>query len=81
MVVIPFESFDPPILSALLEDIITRDGTDYGAVELSLDKKKDQLMHHLRQGDAFIGFDSITESCMIISADQANEVGLLDHAE
>lgn len=81
MVVLPLESFEASTLDALLADIVTRDGTDYGDVELSQDEKIAQLLHTLQRKKAFIGFDSISESCMIISAEEANEVGLLHYAE
>lgn len=80
MVVLPLDSFEKPILNALLADIVTRDGTDYGDVELSQEEKISQLMRRLQSKQAFVAFDAISETCMIISADQANEVGLLDNA-
>lgn len=80
MLVIPLESFEASTLESLLVEIVTRDGTDYGNVELSQDEKAAQLLLSLQRRESYIAFDAISESCVIISAEQANEVGLLDHA-
>ena len=37
---IPFETIDPQTLERLVEDFVTRDGTDYGLEERTLEEKK-----------------------------------------
>lgn len=81
MIVLPLESFQTATLDALLADIVTRDGTDYGDTELSQDEKIGQLLQNLQQKLAYIAFDAISESCVIISPEEAQAARLLDHAE
>ncbi|MFP4348431.1 MAG: YheU family protein [Thermodesulfobacteriota bacterium] len=49
-----------------MEEFITREGTDYGAVEASLEKKVQEVMDHLRTGNVVVVFDRSTESCNIV---------------
>ncbi len=79
MVILPLESFNLDILNALLEDIVSRDGTDYGEIELRQEEKVSQLLVSLKLKKAFVGFDAISETCIILAADQASEMGLLDY--
>ena len=81
MTVIPLANFASDTLHALLADIVTRDGTDYGDTELSQDEKIGQLLLNLEQKLAYIAFDAISESCVIISPEEAQAARLLDHAE
>lgn len=60
---IPYNSFKPEILRAVIEEIITREGTDYGEQILSLDKKIDQAMSRLKTGRALITYDEKTQTC------------------
>lgn len=75
--IIPLDSFDSQVLSAVIEEMVTRDGTDYGEVELSVDDKCEQVLHLLRDKTLFISFDSATETCNLIDAPAARELGLL----
>lgn len=54
---IPHERLDPETLHRLLEEYVTRDGTDYGGVEASIERKIDDVLRLLRQGKAAIVWD------------------------
>jgi uncharacterized protein YheU (UPF0270 family) len=62
---IPWERVDAETLHAIIEDFVTREGTDYGAKEVSLDRKVDQVMAQLRLGSAFLTYDSATETVSV----------------
>lgn len=49
-----------------MEEFITREGTDYGEVEASLEKKVQEVFDQLKAGKAAIVFDQSTESCNIV---------------
>ena len=66
---IPYQSLDPETLQALLEEIITRDGTDYGEVELTLEQKITQALRALEEGKACIKFNVKTETCSLAMHD------------
>jgi uncharacterized protein len=69
--VIPAGQLSADALQGLIEEFITREGTDYGEVEWSLDQKVAQVRMQLSRGDAVIVFDIAAESCTIMPRDQA----------
>jgi uncharacterized protein YheU (UPF0270 family) len=64
---IPPQQLSVEVLDALIEEYITREGTDYGDVEYSLEQKLTQVKRQLANGQAMIVFDPVTESCTLIS--------------
>lgn len=68
---IPAEQLSPEALQGLIEEFITREGTDYGEVEWSLSDKVEQVRGQLRRGEAVIVFDIAAESCTLMPRDQA----------
>lgn len=69
--IIPHQDMPRETLARLLEEIATRDGTDYGAAEYSLEAKVKHLQTALTGKNAVLWFDQETESCAIISAEKA----------
>ncbi len=63
---IPVEALSPQALDGLIEEFVTRDGTDYGAEERTLDDKKDAVRRQLDSGDVAIVFDPETQTSNII---------------
>ena len=63
---IPTRAITPDALNGLIEEFVTRDGTDYGAEETSVGDKKTAIMAELGRGTAVIVFDTDTESCNIV---------------
>ncbi|MEC8080890.1 MAG: YheU family protein [Marinomonas sp.] len=64
---IPFESLAPETLDNVLSDIVSRDGTDYGDYDLSLDQKREQALRALKSGDAVLLFDTESETIQLVS--------------
>lgn len=64
---IPPEQLSPEALQGLIEEFVTRDGTDYGAVEFDLDEKVHQVCAQLRTGASVIVFDPVAETCTIVT--------------
>lgn len=64
---IPYQELSEQALQALIEEFVSRDGTDYGEQEVSLGRKVKQVEDLLRQGSVVIVFDSHTESCDIVA--------------
>ena len=63
---IPQDAISADALDGLIEEFVTRDGTDYGFEERSLREKKSAVMTQISRGDAVIVFDPDTESCNIV---------------
>ena len=53
-------------LQTLIEEFITREGTDYGLVEKGLEEKILEVTHQLESGEAHIIYDLIEESTNIV---------------
>ncbi|MBL1277378.1 MAG: YheU family protein [Ectothiorhodospiraceae bacterium] len=67
---IPFQQLSPDTLQAIIEEFITRSGTDYGEQEIPLPQMRQQVLDQLEQGTAVIVYDDETETCTILpSAD------------
>jgi uncharacterized protein YheU (UPF0270 family) len=64
------DQLSPQALRGLVEEFVTRDGTDYGAVERSVDEKIAQVEAQLASGEVRIVFDPETESANLVPARQ-----------
>ena len=67
--IIPINKLSAAALKGVIEEFITRRGTDYGAVEASLDAKFKQVKNQLKNGTAVLLFDDETETTNIFLAD------------
>ena len=65
---IPAEELAPETLRGLVEEFVTRDGTDYGAVERSLEERVEKTLEQLRSGEARVVFDPELGSANIVLA-------------
>lgn len=70
--VVPWRRLDSELLRSVIESFVNREGTDYGALEISLDEKVYQIKAQLERREAFIVFDGETESVTIVTAQQAS---------
>ncbi len=66
---IPATQLSSDILQAVIEEFITREGTDYGAEDYSLEQKVQQVKRQLDSGRAMIVYDPVTESCTLLLKD------------
>ena len=62
---VPWQRLAPETLRALIEEFITREGTDYGRQERSFEAKIADVQRLLERGHAKIVFDAETQSCDI----------------
>jgi uncharacterized protein YheU (UPF0270 family) len=60
------DELSPEALRGLIEEFVTRDGTDYGAVERSVEEKIAQVRAQLASGEARLVFDPTTETANIV---------------
>ena len=65
---IPWQTLRPETLRAVIEEFISRGGTDYGLREASFDSKVAEVYRLLRGKKARVVFDLETESCDIREA-------------
>jgi hypothetical protein len=69
-VVVPHKQLAPEVLRAVIEDFVTREGTDYGSQEHSLAQKHDSVLKQLDRGDAFIVFDPESETVTLLRREE-----------
>ncbi|MEH6549791.1 MAG: YheU family protein [Pseudomonadales bacterium] len=74
MLLVPYDQLSEAALSGMMEEYVSRDGTDYGEQELSLDAKVGRLRVQLQRGQVVIVFDSETESCNLFTAEQFQQM-------
>lgn len=67
--IIPVNKLSAVALKGVIEEFITRGGTDYGAVEASLETKFQQVKNKLKDGSAVLVFDDETETTNVFLAD------------
>ena len=73
---IPPESIEAALLVSMLEEYASRDGTDYGVRELSLEEKVDRLRAQLRSGKLAIVHDLASEQWDLLNDKQLAELEL-----
>jgi uncharacterized protein len=66
-VVVPYTELEPALLHAVVESFVLREGTDYGAKEVSFETKVARVIQQLQSGEARILFDPESESVTIVS--------------
>ena len=71
--IIPHHLLSPEALRGVIEAFVTREGTDYGAQEVSLDTKVVQVQQQLDEGTAVIVYDEDTDSCTIQPTNEISE--------
>ena len=59
--IVPWQEIPPETLDNLIEEFVTRDGTDYGEQEIGTGTKVAQVREQLRRGQASVVFDDVTE--------------------
>ena len=67
--IIPVNRLSPEALQGVIEEFISREGTDYGEIEVSSETRFRQVKHRLERGLAVLIFDDETETTNIFLAD------------
>lgn len=76
MIEVPWQDLAADTLERLLEEFVTRDGTDYGEREVPLAQKVEQVRAQLRRGQVLIVFDELSESVTLVTR-EAHRANLL----
>ncbi|MFN3713084.1 MAG: YheU family protein [Alcanivoracaceae bacterium] len=67
--IVPWQDIPADTLQNMLEEYVSRDGTDYGEREIALVTRVEQVRELLRRGRVVIWFDDTTESISLFDAD------------
>jgi len=63
---VPYERLEPETLRNLIQEFVTRDGTDWGETGGTLEDKVEQVMHQLRSRKVKIVFDLKSQTANIV---------------
>ncbi len=67
--IIPIDKLSSEALQGVIEEFISRDGTDYGEREASFETKVGQVRHKLEKRLAVLVFDDEAQTTNILPAD------------
>ncbi len=67
--IIPFDRLSPEALRNLIEEFVSREGTDSGYIRGSLEESVARVNEQLTKKQAFIVYDEKMETCNIVSAE------------
>jgi uncharacterized protein YheU (UPF0270 family) len=73
--IIPYNELSEGALQALIEDFVTRDGTDYGQDEMSMQEKAEHLLALLKTGEVLISYNEESESCGLVNKESIKGAG------
>jgi len=73
LIEVPWDALSPDTLNALVEEFVSRDGTDYGEQEVALERKVAQVTAGLRRKEFVIVFDNGAETTHIMTRQQWRE--------
>ena len=68
--IVPPKRLSPEALNGIIEEFVTRSGTDYGHKEASLTQKCTALKKQIKSGRAVIICDPVSQTCNIIPAEE-----------
>ena len=72
--IVPANMLSDDALRGMIEEFVTRDGTDYGEQEVSLEERVEEVREKILTGKALIMFDSKTETTTIIPAEDLAKI-------
>ncbi|MDF1762215.1 MAG: YheU family protein [Oleibacter sp.] len=66
VIAIPWQHLSEDALVAIMDDFITREGTDYGDYADTLEAKRGQVLGQIQTGKVVILFDPVESSCHLV---------------
>jgi len=71
--IIPFNELNSETLFSIIKEFVLREGTEYGAEDVSIEEKVEQVRQQLALGSAVLVYSELHETVNIIPADQFKE--------
>jgi uncharacterized protein len=78
---VPHSALSPSALEGLVEEFITREGTDYGLREFSLAQKRDSVLQQLTRGAVIIVFDLEAEATTLVTREELAQLRAAEQSE
>ena len=67
--IVPHEKLSPEALRGLIEEFVTRPGTDTGYTKKTLEENVDMVMKQLKLGDVVVVYDEDSQTAKIVPED------------
>ncbi len=64
---IPWQRLADDVLDSVIEEFVSREGTEYGVEDYTMAEKVAQVRLQLQRGEAMLDFDPDTETCHLIA--------------
>jgi len=71
--IIPIQDINPDTLFNIIKEFVLREGTEYGAQDVSIEEKIAQVRQQLNLGTAVLVYSELHETVNIIPKDQFEE--------
>lgn len=68
---IPWRELSPEALQGVIEEFVTREGTEYGEREVALATKVEQVRRQLERGEVQLWFDADASTCQLLRREDA----------
>ncbi|WP_432472016.1 YheU family protein [Amphritea sp. HPY] len=66
--IIPIQQLPADTLRNMIEEFVTRDGTDYGETEVGIEQRVEQVKARLISGEVVVLFSQSTGQCNIVAS-------------
>lgn len=63
---IPLSQLSHEALLAIIEEFVSREGSEYGLIEYSFEEKVDEVIKQLERGEVVVTFDAVSETCNLV---------------
>ncbi|MFM2415749.1 MAG: hypothetical protein RL385_472 [Pseudomonadota bacterium] len=78
---VPLEALSPDAVAGLVDEFVSREGTDYGEHEYSLAEKCAQVLAQLRRKEVVVVFELATESTTLVTRRELARLELVEASE
>ncbi|MFK7733174.1 MAG: YheU family protein [Pseudomonadales bacterium] len=79
--IIPTDRLSAEALQGLIEEFVSREGTDYGQQEFSFNRKCEHVQRQLVSGAVKVVFDAATDSCNLKSKEDLDRQASADQEQ
>ena len=66
---ITIDQLSPEALQSVIEEFVSRNGSDYGMTDVPLETKMQQVKRQLKSGQSVLVYDEAMQICNILSAE------------
>ena len=77
-IILPHDRLSQTTLQGLIEEFVTRDGTDTGYTDGSMVENIEMIIRQLKRGDVFIVYDETTQTANIVPKEYAKSISQVE---